>query len=227
MGHPGVEVLEEEPTLRHAAELLADYPRLPEASAELVAAARDAYFDEVAKRTPMAPGKLVVDKNPLAMAALPMIRRMFPDAKIILAVRHPLDVALSCFTTNFKLNDGMSSFLRLDTTAELYDLCFSYFDRVQQLLPLPTHTVIYEKVVADRERELASLLDFLGLDWTDEILDHQKTALERGRIKTASYAQVAEPIYSRSWGRWRNYRAHLEPVVPVLKPWIERFDYEL
>ena len=175
----------------------------------------------------MAPGKIIVDKNPLFTVALPLICRIFPDAKIILAVRHPCDVALSCYTTNFKLNDGMSSFLRLDTTAELYDLSFSYFDRVQRLLPMATHTVVYEKVVADRGRELKGLLEFLGLAWSDDVLDHQKTALNRGRIKTASYSQVSEPIYSRSSGRWRNYRAHLEPILPVLKPWIEKFGYEV
>lgn len=227
MGHPQVEVLEEEPTFHRAGQLLAEYPELPRAGPELIVAARAAYFDEVAKRTKMAPGKLIVDKNPLFTVALPMILRIFPDAKIILAVRHPCDVALSCFTTNFKLNDGMSSFLRLDTTAELYDLSFSYFDRVQSLLPINVHTIAYEKVVADRESELRSLFDFLGLDWNDEVLDHQKTARKRGRIKTASYSQVAEPIYSRSSGRWRHYRTHLEPILPVLKPWIEKFGYEL
>jgi tetratricopeptide (TPR) repeat protein len=227
MGHPDIEVLEEEPTFHRAGEFLADYPNLPTLPREVIAAARDAYFDDVAKRTPMAPGKLIVDKNPLLMGAVPLIRRIFPDAKFILAVRHPCDVALSCFTTNFKLNDGMSSFLRLDTTAELYDLSFGYFERVRSLLPVPVHTVLYEKVVADREHELKALFEFLGLGWNDEVLDHQKTALSRGRIKTASYSQVAEPIYSRSSGRWRHYQAQLQPILPVLKPWIGHFGYEV
>ena len=227
MGHPDVEVLEEEPTLHRAGELLADYPHLPGAPRELIATARERYFEEVTKRTPMLPGKLLIDKNPLYMVSLPLIRRLFPDARIILAVRHPCDVVLSCYTTNFKLNDGMSSFLRLDTTAELYDIAFSYFERSMQLLPMTAHTVVYEKVVADRERELKSLFEFLGLSWNDDLMDHQKTALNRGRIKTASYAQVAEPVYSRSAGRWLHYRSHLEPVLPVLKPWIEKFGYEM
>jgi hypothetical protein len=175
----------------------------------------------------MREGSFLIDKNPLLGNGLPLIRRIFPDAKIILALRHPCDVALSCFTTNFKLNDGMSSFLDLETTAELYDLSFSYFDRVQQLLPMPTHQVVYEKLVADRESELRALFAFLDLPWDPNVLDHQKTAQERGRIKTASYAQVAEPIYSRSSGRWRNYRSHLAPILPVLKPWIDKFGYEV
>lgn len=227
LGHPSIEVLEEERTLHKAFELLHNYEELPLASDEVIQAARDAYFETASKVTPLRPGNLLVDKNPLAINAVPFIRRLFPDARIILALRHPCDVVLSCYVTNFKLNDGMASFLKLDTAAELYDLSFRYFERVQQLMPMPAHAVVYEKVVADRDRELRALFDFLELDWHDAVLDHQATALSRGRIKTASYAQVVEPIYSRSAGRWQNYRKHLEPIFPVLRPWAEKFGYEI
>jgi hypothetical protein len=136
-------------------------------------------------------------------------------------------VVLSCFIQNFRLNEGMSSFVRLETAAELYDLSFSYLERVQQLMPLATHVVKYENIVADRARELRGLFDFLGLDWHDSVLDHQSTALKRGRIKTASYHQVVEPIYTRSAGRWEKYRKHLEPVLPVLEPWARKFGYSI
>ena len=89
----------------------------------------------------LTPGKLLVDKNPLSLNALPLINRLFPDAKIILALRHPCDVVLSCYITwNFKLNDAMSNFLRLDTAAELYDLSFSYFEKARELIGLPVHS---------------------------------------------------------------------------------------
>jgi len=225
MGHPDTEVLEEEPMLRQA-QTHFDFEALPRASDEEVRAARDAYFEKAASLTPLHPGKLLIDKNPLAMNGLPLIRRLFPDAKIILALRHPCDVVLSCFITNFKPNDGMANFMRLETAAELYDLSFRYFEQAREILKLPVHPVVYERIVADRDRELQPLFDFLGLDWHDAVLDHQATARTRGHIKTASYAQVVEPIYSRSAGRWRNYRRHLEPIIPVLRPWIEKFGYE-
>jgi len=227
MGHGDVEVLEEEPTLRKATRLLPEFGDIPEASDAQISSARDEYFRIAAELTQLAPGKLLVDKNPLSMNGLPIIARLFPDARIILALRHPCDVVLSCYVTNFKLNDGMSNFLRLETAAELYDLSFSYLERVQQVMPLPMHTVVYEKVVADQEGELRSLFDFLSLDWHDDVLDHQSTARSRGRIKTASYAQVSEPIYTRSAGRWENYRKHLEPVLPILEPWVRKFGYSL
>ena len=226
MGHEGIEVLEEEPTLLKASKLL-PFEELAKASDEQIRAAREEYFRVAALHVPLAPGKLLLDKNPLSLNALPVIRRLFPKSKIILAIRHPCDVVLSCYITNFKLNDGMSNFLRLDTTAELYDLSFRYFEKARDLIGLPVHTVVYENVIEDRERELRALLDFLSLDWSDDVLDHETTALNRGRIKTASYAQVAQPIYDRSAGRWHNYRKHLEPVLPVLEPWVAKFGYTL
>jgi tetratricopeptide (TPR) repeat protein len=227
MGHDGLEILEEEPPLRYATSLLPGLSEIPDATDAQIGSARDEYFRAAAKLTPLAPGKLLIDKNPLAMNGLPMIARLFPDARIILALRHPCDVVLSCFVTNFKLNAGMSNFLSLESAAELYDLSFSFFEHVQQLMPIPTHRVVYENVVTDQEGELRSLLDFLSIDWHDDVLDHQTTARGRGRIKTASYAQVFEPIYKRSAGRWQNYRRHLEPILPKLKPWVEKFGYEL
>ncbi|HZB68847.1 MAG TPA: sulfotransferase, partial [Sphingomicrobium sp.] len=227
MGHPRIEVLEEEPALRHANEHLPEFVDLPTAKSEQIQAARDAYFQTAQAITPLDPCNLLIDKNPLTMNQLPIALRIFPDARVILALRHPCDVVLSCFVTNFRLNAGMSSFLRLDTAAELYDLSFRYFEQAQHLLEIPQHTVVYEDVVADREGQLRSLIEFLGVEWRDEVLDHESTARSRGRIKTASYAQVGQPIYSRSAGRWENYRQHLEPVLPMLEPWVRKFGYSL
>ncbi|WP_205479555.1 tetratricopeptide repeat-containing sulfotransferase family protein [Sphingomonas arenae] len=227
MGHPGLEVLEEEPALRDAQQLLPDVTALPDLADAQIQAARDAYFARAATLAPLAPGSLLIDKNPLASNMLPWIARLFPDARIILALRHPCDVVLSCVITNFRLNDGMASFLDVATAAELYDLTFRNLERAQELLGLPLHQVRYEAVVTDPEQELRALSAFLGLDWSDRVLDHQATARDRGRIKTASYAQVTEPLYKRASGRWEKYRTHLEPVLPVLQPWIDKFGYSV
>ena len=225
MGHPDSQVLEEEPTLLEAAKLLQPFENLPVASDEQIGAARDEYFRVAARHASLEPGKLLVDKNPLSMNLLPIIHRLFPNARVILALRHPCDVVFSCYAANFKLNDAMPNFLRLDTAAELYDLSFRYFEKTRELFDMPVHIVRYENVVADPESELKPLLEFLGLAWDDQVVDHEATAARRGRIKTASYAQVAEPLYQRSAGRWQNFRKQLEPVLPVLEPWISKFGY--
>lgn len=227
MGHPELEVLEEEPTMREAGRRLPEVQALARLSGDTIREARDTYWKVAAGLTPLAPGKMLIDKNPLTMNGLPQVYRLFPDAKIILALRHPCDVVLSCFLTNFRPNDGMSSFLKLDTAAELYAISFDYLEKARELLNLNMHTVVYERVVADRATELQALFDFLDLEWHDDVLDHETIAKGRGRIKTASYSQVTEPIYSRAAGRWWHYRDHLAPIFPVLRPWVERYGYSL
>lgn len=99
--------------------------------------------------------------------------------------------------------------------------------RARELLPLDVHEVRYERLIADPAAELRPLLAFLGLPWDARVLDNRAAARTRDYIRTASYAQVAEPIYRRAAGRWQRYRAELEPVLPILAPWAEWLGYPL
>lgn len=68
-------------------------------------------------------------------------------------------------------------------------------------------------------------IEFLGLAWDDRMLSYRETAMSRGRINTPSYNQVVQPLYSQSIGRWENYREQMQPVLPLLEPWISEFGY--
>lgn len=225
MGHPDVQLLEEQPPLRLTEERLGGLERLPELEAEEIAALRDFYFERVADLVELRPEALLVDKSPLHMNKAPLIHRLFPDARFILALRHPCDVVLSCFITGFRLNDAMANFISLETAAEYYDLSFGHWSNCAEVMPLAVHPVRYEEVVEDAERQLRPLLEFLGLEWRAEVVDHSRTARARGLISTASYAQVTEGLYRRAAGRWERYRAHLGPVLPVLTRWAGRLGY--
>lgn len=227
MGHPDVVVLEEEPPLNLIDQTLGGLASLATLDAAGIARCREDYYAAVNRITPLAPHQTLVDKSPLFLHKVPLIQRLFPNARFILALRHPCDVLLSCYMSNFRLNAAMANFLRLEDAAEFYDLTFQLWEKSTGLLPVRCHTIIYERLVEDVEGEVRPLFDFLGLEWRDEALDHQRTAKGRGLITTASYSQVTEPIYKRAAGRWHRYRAHLEPVLPVLAPWVERFGYNL
>jgi hypothetical protein len=175
---------------------------------------------------PPPPGALVIDKLPLNILRTPLIRRLFPDARLIFAQRHPCDAVLSCFMQNFKINRAMASFLTLPNSALLYDRVLGYWFQSLELLSLCVHTVRYESMVSDLESEVRPLLEFLDLPWEDAILDHQRTAAGRGYIRTPSYSQVTERIYDRARGRWESYREHMRDVLPILAPWVERLGYD-
>jgi hypothetical protein len=144
---------------------------------------------------------------------------------MIFAQRHPCDSVLSAFMQSFVMNDAMASFLTVEDAADLYDAVMSGWFAIRERFDLNVHTVRYERLVEDPEAELRPLVEFLGLEWDNRMLAHTRTAKERGTIITPSYDQVTEPLSTRSVGRWKRYRAQLEPVLPVLLPWAERLGY--
>lgn len=226
MGHPDVSVLEERPAISVVERALGSLDRLPQLDAADIQQLRATYFDEAARYAAF-DGRLLVDKFPLHLNKVPIIRRLFPDSKFILALRHPCDAVLSCFITNFRLNNAMANCVDLEKTAQLYDISFGFWQQASELFDLPVHAVRYEKMVENVESELRPLFDYLNLEWNAAALDHQHTAQNRGTITTASYSQVTEPIYQRAAGRWNQYRKQMKPVIPILQPWIDRFGYDI
>lgn len=227
MADPNVIVLEEQPYVAKMQVESGGFDALAGMDSEALTKARDTYWDRVAKHGTLTPQTLVVDKQPLHTNNIPAIMRLFPDARFILAMRHPCDVLLSCFMTNFRTNIAMANFLDLSDAANLYDLTFSNWLQARRVFDLPVQTVVYERLVEDTSRELRPLFDWLGLDWPGDDVDHRGAARARGVVNTASYAQVTEPIYQRAAGRWHRYAKQLEPVFHQLRPWAERFGYSL
>lgn len=227
MADPKVVVLEEKPFVAELERDIGGIDALANLDAETIQRGREQYWNRVSELAEVGPDTLVVDKQPLHTNNVSTILRYFPDARFILALRHPCDVLLSCFLTNFRTNHGMSNFLDLGDAATLYDLTFSHWERSRQIFGLPVRTVVYERLVEDKARELRPLFEWLDLDWPGDEHDHREAARARGLVTTASYAQVIEPLYKRAAGRWHNYAKHLEPVLDRMRPWVERYGYSL
>jgi hypothetical protein len=207
MGHSRIHVLEEIPLLETISTAIGDFDKISRLEAQEIAGLRKLYFDELEKASPPPAGTMVIDKNPLSMIRVPLIQRLFPDAKIILALRHPCDVVLSCFMQNFKPTEAMASFLDLANASRTYDRIFAYWEKCSTIFPLNVHMLRYEEMVEDVEASIRPLFEFLDLDWEEQVLDHRTTAAARGFIRTPSYAQVTEKVYSSASGRWQIGRA--------------------
>ena len=227
MGHPDVCVTEEKPMLDSVARSIGGYERLADLDDVELDTLRSLYFAKAAEQVPDLGGRILVDKQPFAMVEAPLIHRLFPSAKILFVQRHPCDVVLSCFVTRFEPNGALVNFATLKNSAILYDEMMRFWAQCRQILPMIVHLVRYERLVEDAEPEMRALAAFLGLTWTDSFLDNRATARERGFINTPSYAQVVEPLYDRSIGRWEKYRKQMRPVLPILTPWAERMGYEI
>ena len=169
--------------------------------------------------------KIIIDKMPLNIVHIGEIIRIFPNAKFIFALRHPSDCVLSCFMQNFKLNDSMANFLNLYDTAKMYDLVMSLWKCYVKSFSVNYHLIKYENVVVNFNETIQNLLDFLEVDWSDDVLKFYKTANTRNLINTPSYDQVYKPIYKASTNRWIKYQDKIKPILPMLEPWIKEFNY--
>ena len=226
MNDSGVAISEENPMLTNLSKRIGSFDRIADLRSDDVVELRQAYFDEAESYVPGARGRLLLDKFPFGLGAVPLIHRLFPTAPIIFLARHPCDVVLSCFMNRFQPTDIGSAFLTIEGTARLYASMLRLWTRSRELLPLRLIDARYESLVADQKPEMQRVAGFLGIGWSDDLVDNRPAAERRGFIKTPSYSQVAEPIYQRAVERWRNYSNRLRPVLPILEPWIEALGYE-
>jgi tetratricopeptide (TPR) repeat protein len=195
---------------------LAPYPQsirlLSDAKADLLAAN---YRRDLLRLFPgsAAPGAIVTDKRPDNFLRIGFIKRLFPRAKIIHTVRHPVDTCMSVF------------FQHIDQTIVGYasDLadCGHYFGQYRRMMAhwksLYAADILdfdYDRFVEEPRGWIGTLLEFLELPWDDRCLEFHTL---KNPVKTASYWQVRRPLYRDSSGRRRNYEAHLGPLIGELK----------
>jgi tetratricopeptide (TPR) repeat protein len=233
--HPSISAGDELPLINDITNIM---PRMlnspliyPEALAELwmgdqrdgLDNLRDYYLQKAAQMAVAEAGTpWFTDKMPLNETHLGLIALLFPASPLIHVIRHPLDVMVSALSNHF--THGFYCASALESAAIHYvrvmDLVMHYrAEMAFRYLP-----VRYDAMVTKQSETVRSALDFIGLPFDERCLSFHEN---RRYARTASYAQVTEPLYDRSLYRYRNYIKHLEPVIPILQPTIERLGYTI
>lgn len=230
--HPQLCAMDERPFLQGVAERLerrgVAWPDgLGELDDHACAALRADYWQSVRGVVQLQPGQRLVDKNPLNLLRLPLIRRLFPEAHVILALRHPCDVLLSCYMQAFRSPAFALLCSSAQRLAQGYADAMGFWLHHVQLLQPRALELRYEDLVADPQAQVARLGDFLQLEQPARLLEFQRHARAKGFISTPSYAQVVEGINRKGLDRWRPYRAFFEPVLPLLQPYLQRWGYRV
>lgn len=228
--NPAVASIEESATLEYVIaeleKLPGGYPQaLKHIGGNTLGKYRKHYRDVAANYLGNARSALTVDKMPLRLMHVGLIARLFPRARILFVLRHPCDVVLSNFMQNYAVSEATIHFDSLQHCAQMYDQVMRLWQKAEAKLPLRLEYVRYEALIGDTEAALDRVCTFLGIS-REETQTHEQARLQtRDRVRSASYQQVAEPIYQRAAGRWTRYRRHLEPHIPLLMPHIKRFGY--
>jgi tetratricopeptide (TPR) repeat protein len=223
----GVTALEERPTLQTAdMEFLVGedgLARLSGMAEPQLDPFRQAYWDKVAAAGADVTAQGFVDMDPLKGLRLPLIARLFPDARVLIMRRDPRDVVWSCFHTNFALTNAAMEFTTLERTARHYDATMRLIETAREHLPIRALEVDYHRLVRHFDTVTREICAFTDLKWSESLSRFDRTAKARG-VATASAGQVRRGLYDGR-GQWEPYAAYLEPVMPILQPWIEKFGY--
>ncbi len=217
---PGVTTLEEAPPLDAAAGFLSPggIAALATLTDDQAALLRADYWVRVAAAGVDVAGSTFVDMDPFKAPSLPLIARLFPQAKIVVVQRDARDVVWSCFRRSFVYSPVTIEFTSLPRAAQHYGAVMRLIRRCLETLPLDAHVLSYEDLVHDFDGATQRLCDFAGLPWSPGLRDFARTASARP-VKTASAHQVRRPLFDGS-GQWRKYARQMEPVLPGLAEWV-------
>jgi tetratricopeptide (TPR) repeat protein len=221
--HPSVSALDEPPAFLKL--LQPEFHRSKDLSAGRLNSLRILYIQALLLEAgPSAQGKLLVDKNPSPTSRLPLWLRVFPELRVLVALRDPRDVVLSCFFQNIPLNTTNVNFLSLERLAKHYSDLMDIWLTVREWEGFAWIETRYEDLVANLEKEGRRVTEFLGLSWHEQ----QARFYEKSRRKqlySPTYQDVTLPVYSRSVARWQAYGKHLAPILPALEPYVRVFGY--
>jgi len=227
-GHPRVVSLDEHELLIDSVREFMGNPRdldaLAGASEADLQRFRKAYWDRVREAEIDVSGKVFVDKYPMNTLKLPLIARLFPNAKILFARRDPREVLLACFRRRFRMNAATYELLTLPGGAALYDVTMRFGELMRPVFGDNWREVRYETLMADFAGQVRGLCEFLGLEWVEGLDDFAQRARERER-STPSTAQLARGLDRSRTAHWTHYRAALEPVLPLLNQWADRLGF--
>jgi hypothetical protein len=180
--------------------------------ARVIGEAARLYFAQV--RQDDEPATWYVDKNPLNFRYLHIVSAMFPLARIIHCRRSRRDNSLSLWGQDFAHPDlGFAyDFSDIADFAAGYDLLMRHW---RQTLPIPIYDLEYETLVADPERILRELRDFIGVP---SAASRHGSAPLCTPITSSSYWQARQPIYATSVGRWRRYLPFVPELADITEP---------
>ena len=229
--HPSLTSMDEQPFLQAVSERVLElgvvYPEalgeLDEASCQML---RQHYWAQTATVVSLQPGQRLVDKNPLNLLHLPLIHRLFPDASIILALRHPCDVILSCYMQNFRASGFQVLCSSLERLARGYVNGMNYWIHHEALFKPRVLHLRYEDLLENFDAEVERIGAFIGVDDAASLRNFHQHAQQKGFISTPSYAQVVQPPNKSAVGRWRRYEQEFAPLLPILKDVMEHWGYD-
>lgn len=232
--HPAIAAFDEPPAfvqeiLEKLAPLNAVSPLTMNALDALTAAQRadyqQRYLKSLLRENASRPDvEVLLDKNPSPTASLHLWLRLFPDLKVLVALRDPRNMIVSCFFQKQMLTATNANFLSLERTAKHFADLMDVWLRLRELGGFDWLESRYEDVVTHLESEGRRVTEFLGLTWHERQANYHEAARKKF-VFAPTYNDVTQPVHGRAVGRWQHYAEVLAPIEQRLAPYCRAFGY--
>ena len=156
---------------------------------------------------------IFTDKSLLNFQFIGFILTAFPNAKIIHLKRDARAICWSIYKNNLP-QKGIGFGNNFNDLSEFYNLYTKLMNFWHELYPEKIYDLVYENLTKNQEKETKKLLKYCDLDWDENCLNFHNTKRE---VKTASVLQVRKKMYQGSSEAWKEYEAHLEPLLNGLR----------
>ncbi len=183
------------------------------------------YYENLDRYVKKPDAKAIIDKTPIISANIKYMEKIFPNKRYIFSIRHPYDVVLSNYKQVYTQNGAMAAF------NDIYDACVLYNKVMSdwfEVFPDETDRVCYIKyddLVNNFKMQMERALDFLGVGWTDEVMNFVEHSQKRA-VRTPSYENVRKGLTIGVQTSWQNFNFLFdEKCLPLLDPWVKRFGY--
>jgi tetratricopeptide (TPR) repeat protein len=187
---------------------------------------RRRYLKSLFREVEGEPGtKVLLDKNPSPTLALYLWLRIFPELKVIIAIRDPRDVVISCLFQNLTLTALNVNFLSLDRAARHYADLMDVWLRMRELGGFDWIEVHYRDIVTNLAVEGRRATEFLQLPWHENQAKFHESARQKFFF-SPTYQDVTQPLHKRSIERWKNYAEALAPIQNRLVPYCHAFGFD-
>lgn len=229
---PGINITDELPTMQAAVRRFHEIAgtdcltpaTLDCLTPDILGELRAIYRDRLSSLVPQAlvPGTTLIDKNPMSIADLPLIARMFPNSPLLVLLRDPRDTCLSCYTTEFAINRTTHLFTDMGDTVALFEAVMGLWRAIRPALDHCLMEVRYEELAGDVGAVLPEILDFCGIAPAGSSTFSAGPAAQPGQwVNTASYNAVAEPVHQRAIARWQQFDPFMGDQFAPLTPYID------
>ena len=164
----------------------------------------------------------LIDKVPLNLVFMDVIRRVFPDAPVLMILRDPRDCIWSSFRQAFEPNQALVLTHDLESTARLYRTAMDCWQQGRTFHTLQITEIHYEHVVSRLEHSARAMVHAAGESWDPAVLDY-RSKLGNAFVRTPSFAAVGQKVNKRRIARWMPHKLRIDAILPQIQPYVDAY----